>query len=67
MQKNMKNMYKHQQISISDKTKIPVWVYDRGPQFHSLFFPGRKPSCIQTAVEDFWMIPKEFISQYKSR
>lgn len=30
--------------------------------FHSLLFPGSKPSCIQTAVEDFWMIPKEFIS-----
>lgn len=27
MQKNVKNMYKHQQISIS---KIPVLVYDRG-------------------------------------
>lgn len=49
----MKNMYKHQQISISDL------VYDRGPQFHvslsSLSWEKTKlhPNCCGRLLDDF--------------
>lgn len=58
MQKNVKNMYKHQHISISYKTKIPLLVYDRRPQFHvslsSLSWEQTKlyPNCCGRLLDD---------------